>query len=431
SASDFNENSFEIFVEDPISGKTIKLRVEGKHSIKQIVDIITKHLGSLTTDERTYGLVLRGKELPPWITIEDAIHEFGLKEGDKFSMWAKIKGAAGNLQELEVMQNDAEIENRRRIFLNFLDQNAKKYKTKTPFILAFEYNLESGFTMIEKKMVNELNSEKEIRNFLDSIDSNEYFLAKGELYVENSKSREIKPKIHIDFNQLKLIKDQIIRQIQENPKLNLNYLKGIESEIYNNLYKKFNKDFTNKYLKNNIFDTVMDYFINYELMANIWAQYSHESGSFDLLKDEYLRNWENNDDVKKLQRLFWGILLDFRHPLKGQKMDPNKWMSFPLHHWKTAGGHENKFECFWSAVIPLPDSTKIGEPTHNDIGRDVDKHQKGYYWEKEFENVITSILKGDLPKAWKDHLSIEEQGIFRSYSESIEDIRELINTFLS
>jgi hypothetical protein len=163
-------------------------------------------------------------------------------------------------------------------------------------------------------------------------------------------------------------------------------------------------------------------------MAKLWAQYYETDGTLpSTYRDKYIQNWENNDNVKKLQRLFWGILLDFRHPLTGQKYSISKWMSFELHHWKTAGGHENKFECFWSAVIPLP---KEGTYGHTWVGNQVDAGE-GRDMQKMFQDTITSILKGDLPKVWKDHLSIKEQGIFKSYSESIEGIRELINTFLS
>ncbi|MHA1293178.1 MAG: hypothetical protein ACTSQJ_10960 [Promethearchaeota archaeon] len=36
--------------------------------------------------------MLNGRELPPTITIEDAIHKFGLKENDKLALWARVVG---------------------------------------------------------------------------------------------------------------------------------------------------------------------------------------------------------------------------------------------------------------------------------------------------------------------------------------------------
>ncbi len=204
-------------------------------------------------------------------------------------------------------------------------------------------------------------------------------------------------------------------------------LQDITSEVYDNFKENYNK-FTHDFLNDNIFDTVLNYFLQHELMAQLWAQYYETDGSLpSTYNDKYIQNWENNDNVKKLQRLFWGMLLDFRHPLTGQKYSINEWMSFELHHWKTAEGHENKYECFWSAVIPLPTEGMFG---HTWVGNEV-RAGRGLDMENMIKDAITSILKGDLPKAWKDHLSIEEQGIFRSYSESIEDVRELINTFLS
>jgi len=37
-------------------------------------------------------LVLQNQELPAIITIEDAVHKFGLKENDKLVLWAKVIG---------------------------------------------------------------------------------------------------------------------------------------------------------------------------------------------------------------------------------------------------------------------------------------------------------------------------------------------------
>ena len=81
-----------ISVEDSRTGKEIKLDVKEHHKIERIVDIIIKHLGIMSAEQRSYTLVLNGRELPPIITIEDAIHKFGLKENDKLALWARVIG---------------------------------------------------------------------------------------------------------------------------------------------------------------------------------------------------------------------------------------------------------------------------------------------------------------------------------------------------
>lgn len=81
-----------IAVEDSRTGKLIKLDVKNHHKIERIVDIIIKHMGIISAEQRSYTLVLDGRELPPEITIEDCIHKFGLKENDKLALWAKVVG---------------------------------------------------------------------------------------------------------------------------------------------------------------------------------------------------------------------------------------------------------------------------------------------------------------------------------------------------
>ena len=81
-----------ISVEDSRTGKIIKLDVKEHHVIERIVDIIIKNMGIISAEQRSYTLVLKGQELPTTITIQDAIHKFGLKEEDKLSLWARVVG---------------------------------------------------------------------------------------------------------------------------------------------------------------------------------------------------------------------------------------------------------------------------------------------------------------------------------------------------
>ncbi len=81
-----------IQVEDSRTGKLIKLDVKEHHKIERIVDIIIKHMGIISAEQRSFTLVLNNKELPPDSTIQDAIHKFGLKENDKLALWARVVG---------------------------------------------------------------------------------------------------------------------------------------------------------------------------------------------------------------------------------------------------------------------------------------------------------------------------------------------------
>ncbi|MFX1571452.1 MAG: hypothetical protein ACFFB0_01785 [Promethearchaeota archaeon] len=83
-----------ITVEDSRTGKVIKLDVKSHHQIERIVDIIIKHMGIISAEQRSYSLVLKDQELPNTITIEDAVHKFGLQENDKLILWAKVVGGS-------------------------------------------------------------------------------------------------------------------------------------------------------------------------------------------------------------------------------------------------------------------------------------------------------------------------------------------------
>ncbi len=83
-----------ISVEDSRTGNLIKLDVKEHHKIERIVDIIIKHMGIIESEQRSYTLVLNNQELPPEITIEDAVHKFGLKENSKLILWARVIGGS-------------------------------------------------------------------------------------------------------------------------------------------------------------------------------------------------------------------------------------------------------------------------------------------------------------------------------------------------
>jgi hypothetical protein len=49
-------------------------------------------MGIISVEQRSYTLVLHDKELPNSITIEEAVHKYGLKENDKLALWARVIG---------------------------------------------------------------------------------------------------------------------------------------------------------------------------------------------------------------------------------------------------------------------------------------------------------------------------------------------------
>lgn len=81
-----------ISVEDTRTGKVIKLDVKEHHIIERIIDIVIKHMGIISSEQRSYTLVLEDKELPSTITIEDAKHKFGLKDNANLALWARVVG---------------------------------------------------------------------------------------------------------------------------------------------------------------------------------------------------------------------------------------------------------------------------------------------------------------------------------------------------
>ena len=81
-----------ISVEDSRTGKIIKLDVKDHHQIERIIDIVVKHMGIISSEQRSYTLVLKNKELPNKITVSDAVHKFGLKEKETLTLWTRVIG---------------------------------------------------------------------------------------------------------------------------------------------------------------------------------------------------------------------------------------------------------------------------------------------------------------------------------------------------
>jgi hypothetical protein len=83
-----------ISIEDTRTGKRMKLDVKEHHVLDRIIEIVTKHMGYMSSEQRSFALVYKEMELPNSISIEDAIHKFGLKEYDVLMLWSKIIGGS-------------------------------------------------------------------------------------------------------------------------------------------------------------------------------------------------------------------------------------------------------------------------------------------------------------------------------------------------
>ena len=53
-----------ISIEDSRTGKIIKLDVKENHVIEQIINVFIKELGMISSEQRSYALVLNQQELP-------------------------------------------------------------------------------------------------------------------------------------------------------------------------------------------------------------------------------------------------------------------------------------------------------------------------------------------------------------------------------
>ncbi|MFX1487990.1 MAG: hypothetical protein ACFFBI_02510 [Promethearchaeota archaeon] len=81
-----------VSVEDTRMGKIIKLDVNEKHLVESIITIVIKHLNVITSEQRSFALIYKGKELPNSMTMGEIVRNYGLKENDKLELWAKVIG---------------------------------------------------------------------------------------------------------------------------------------------------------------------------------------------------------------------------------------------------------------------------------------------------------------------------------------------------
>ncbi|MHA1292562.1 MAG: hypothetical protein ACTSQJ_07850, partial [Promethearchaeota archaeon] len=205
------------------------------------------------------------------------------------------------------------------------------------------------------------------------------------------------------------------------------------------------------YLKENFFDVLLDYYQNFEIKYKEHAEYIELKypeptlTEIEKIFNKYHEEWEKASDVQRFQRLLWGILTDFRHPVTGKRVtrinskgqnviDFREWFKFPLHHWKTAiryenqeTGEENKYDCEFFAVIIIPDSDKYGGFSHTTIGNQIRNQNRGLYWENYLRETIIKILNGEAPDGWSD----TDKENFETYTGQNRDTFDLILNFLT
>lgn len=210
------------------------------------------------------------------------------------------------------------------------------------------------------------------------------------------------------------------------------YFKYLITKIENKRTPKTALDkFRNEYSDENFFEFLLNYYVKYEICAEIWTKYIEGD---EKLKSEsldyYFKNWK---DVKIAQRLIYGIIFDFRHPFSAQKIQLNEWLKYDLHHWLTAEGHDNKAYCWLAVLLTLPKDSKYGT-AHPDITNAIENAEKvgktaeevGEEWENKISAILSKVFKGEVPN-WKN---IDAEKNFAKYQEMNEDIRKLISLFL-
>jgi hypothetical protein len=182
-------------------------------------------------------------------------------------------------------------------------------------------------------------------------------------------------------------------------------------------------------LKDNLFDTILNHYIEKELLYKDYVRYLEETGKISRETiDNYAPLWETAES-ELIQRLLWGIAFDFRNPITSERMNWREWMSYPLHHWMTGLGHENKFVGLAIGVVPI---TKEGDDGHMEISMGIEHRNRGEYYENIFRENIISVLNNDVPNNWKKETpeQIRNQNNFQNYLKSNVDTINMIKWFI-
>ncbi len=216
-------------------------------------------------------------------------------------------------------------------------------------------------------------------------------------------------------------------------------LKNIESKYYEEALKIFEKNpklrkLLERNIKDNLFDTLMEYYIENELKYQEWVEFLQAEGNERFMsryKNKYPRmkfaqvKWDSR--VKIVQRLCWAILFDCRHPLSGQQLTLREWLSADLHHWDTTLGHENKYACRIIDLIPLLRKSMGTTLGHASITQLI-KSGEDIEWENTFRDIISSVLSGQVPEIWMSRLDIIA---YNKYLKSNSETLNLVLMFVT
>ena len=339
---------------------------------------------------------------------------------------------------------------RNRDLLNHIISEGYDQKGRKTFLLAFRgIELNSPLEILKKFGIEEIQN-YELATLLRGIDPTlQFSLSIADHYSKLSKSKTPDGRVLLEQNLINDFKADLLENIesltkkspQELQSISPQAFNGIKNYFENSIYKK-NKDFAEKYLKGGFFNMLLTYYLKYELPTQIWASFVESDPSIkNKFRDKYFQTWDT--DAKKLQKIIWGVLLDFRNPYDGERIqdkdgnpDFRTWMSgkIELHHWLTAEGVENKYKCFFLASLPLP-KRKISDSSffHNKVTKSISllkgdaKIREGKFWQDEFAVRLSDLLTGIFPSDWNQNFK-DDFDDYRINPQNI-DARELISWF--
>ncbi len=237
------------------------------------------------------------------------------------------------------------------------------------------------------------------------------------------------------------ISSEILSDLKELTGKTQDQLKNIESEYFDKALEIFNKDpklrkLLKRNIKDNLFDTLMEYYIESELKYQEWVDFLQAEGNERLMsryKNKYPKmksaqvKWDSR--VKIVQRLCWAIVFDCKNPYSGEQLTLREWLSMDLHHWETAEGHENKFRCRLIDLIPLLRKSTESTLGHASITQLI-KSGEGRIWRDAFQDIISSVLNGNVPSRdyWSNNLDRDN---FQDHLDNNEDLLDLVKMFLT
>ncbi len=245
-------------------------------------------------------------------------------------------------------------------------------------------------------------------------------------YITN----KIESLMKLDKNELNDIGSSILEELKS---LTNDDLKGT---TYKNLRETLPK-FKEKYINGNSFyEALLDYFVDYELM---FLEYIAEVSTSERVSKKHYARWKNDESAQLFQRFFWAVVFDCQHPFTGEKIDLKDWLRFPLHHWKTFYGHENKYMNNFISLIAIPaeGNSQFEDPITGEISGDIghnfmtqhirNSRRLAALFDQEFMEIIASVLEGNAPEYW----NLENKDMFERYFRQNRKIFEMIKLLLT